>query len=500
MRRIVDCSDAAPGRKRRPQMLHFWLRTASIKKALTCLLLAAALCAPALAEPLGTEYLVNMTADEISAMEDRLVELGYLASESDGVFDAETQSALESFQQANGLAVTGAADEETLARLNSADALSRQGYLTRFANAYAQMTPLEKGSTSNDVLSVQRKLKEYGYFDGEPDGVFDDLTGAAVERFQMVNGLPVNGVADGAVLMRLMADSPITWPAFLTEMAAASGDSGLNVYVLQKRLSALGYFSGSCTAAFGELTEAAVLNYQRDRGLEATGSADADTWAALYAEAGAADGTLRVGDYGDDIHRIQERLNALGFFDHEITGVYGYTTETAVRLYQMAANLTATGEIDAATLAHLNGSSAISTLDGIVQQRFQLMLDGAGAQAQGHIARIAEGLLGAGFGGGDDELYPGFAFVQYVCVSAGLPVTFPEDLIRMADRQVETIEAVEAGDIVAFQSASADAVTIQLAIGAGDGKVYCTTESGGWVVLSYMDQMEGATIYCWDAE
>ena len=42
--------------------------------------------------------------------------------------------------------------------------------------------------------------------------------------------------------------------------------------------------------------------------------------------------------------------------------------------------------------------------------------------------------------------------------------------------------------------------TIQLAIGAGNGKVFCATESGGWVVLSYMDQMEGATIYCWDAD
>ena len=160
MRRIVDCSDAAPGRKRRPQMLHFWLRTASIKKALTCLLLAAALCAPALAEPLGTEYLVNMTADEISAMEDRLVELGYLASESDGVFDAETQSALESFQQANGLEVTGTADSASMAQLNSADAVSRQDYLTRFAGAYAQMPPLETGSTSSDVLVMQKKLKD----------------------------------------------------------------------------------------------------------------------------------------------------------------------------------------------------------------------------------------------------------------------------------------------------------------------------------------------------
>lgn len=468
-----------------------------IKKALV-FLLSLLLLAAAFAEPLDTEYLVDMTAEEVSHLEQRLYDLGYLSGESDGVFDGDTRSALESFQQANGLEVNGAADEATLERLDSADALSRQGYLTRFANAYALMTPLEMGSTSNDVLSVQRKLKEYGYFLGEPDGAFNETTREAVERFEMVNGLPVNGVADGAVLMRLMADAPITWPAFLTEMSAGEGDAGLNVYALQKKLTALGYFEGSCTGSFGELTRDALRAYQRDRGLAASGRADADTWAALYAEPGT-NGALKAGDFGDDIRAIQERLNALGFFDHEITGTYGFTTETAVRLYQMAANLPATGEMDAETLNHLNGDTAVSTLDGIVQQRFQLMLDAANADTQARIARVAEGLVGASFGGGDDELYPGFAFVQYVCVAAGLPVTFPEDLIRMADRQVETVEAVDAGDILAFQSASADAVTIQLAIGAGNGRVYCATEAGGWVVLSYMDEMEGATIYCWDA-
>ena len=471
----------------------------SIKRALV-LLLAAALLSAALAEPLDTEYLVDMTTEEISALERRLGELGYLSGESDGVFDADTRSALESFQQANGLEVNGAADPETLERLNGADALSRQGYLSRFANAYAQMTPLEKGSTSNDVLSVQRKLKEYGYFLGEPDGMFGDSTRQAVETFQMVNGLPVNGVADGAVLMRLMADSPITWPAFLTEMSAGEGDSGLNVYVLQKKLALLGYFTGSCTGSFGELTGEAVRAYQRDRGLQENGRADAATWAALYADAAQTSDALRIGDYGDNIRALQEQLNALGFFDHEITGAFGYTTETAARLYQMAANLTPTGEIDADTLAALSTDSAASMMNGIVQQRFQMMLDAAGPSAQAAIYRQASGMLGASFGGADDELYPGYAFVQYVCVAAGLPVTFPEDLIRMADLQLESLEAVEPGDIVAFQSASTDTVTIQLAIGAEDGKVICTTGAGGWVVLSYMDQMEGATIYCWDAK
>ena len=473
-----------------------------IRKVLSLIALSSFLLATALAEPLDTEYLVDMTPGEVSALEGRLFDLGYMAGETDGVVDADTRAALESFQQANGLEVTGEADATTLERLGSPDALSRQGYLARFANAYAQMAPLEKGSTSNDVLAVQRKLKEYGYFLAEPDGAFGDSTQQAVERFQMVNGLPVTGVADGAVLMRLMADAPITWSAFLTEMSAAEGDAGLNVYVLQKKLSALGYFDASCTGSFGDMTRSALAAYQKDHGLEASGEADAATWAVLYSDAAVAepDGTLKMGDFGDNIRQLQERLNELGFFDHEITGVFGFTTETAVRLFQMAANLPSTGEMDARTLAQLNGSSAVSMLDGIVQQRFQMMLDAAGGDAQAGIARIAAGLAGTSFGGADDELYPGFAFVQYVCVSAGLPVTLPEDLIRMADLQVETIAAVEPGDIVAFQSASADTVTIRLAVGAGDSQVICTTAEGGWVVLSYMDEMEGATVYCWDAD
>ena len=446
---------------------------------------------------------VDMSSGEVYRLEMRLAELGYFSGEANETYDTETRSALESFQQANGLDVTGAADEATSQRLFDSAALSRKDYLTRFSNAYAQMDPLAEGSSSNDVLVMQRRLKDYGFYAPNPTGSFDSATRRAVERFQMVNGLQVTGVADGAMLMRLMADSPITWPAFLAEMSAGDGDAGLNVYALQKQLSRLGYFTGVCTASYGELTQQAVRLFQQDNGLQPTGQADANTWALIYsgtAKSPKRDDALQFGDFGDEIRALQERLNALGFFDQEIDGNFGYTTETAVRLFQMASSLEATGALDARTQEQLDSDKAASMLDSLVQARFTMMLDAADERTQHDVAEVAESLVGAFFGTQDDALYPGFSFVQYVCVAAGLPVTFPEDVIRMADRQVESISAVEPGDIVAFQGASADAVTILLAIGVGDDKVICTPESGGWAEYSYMDRMEGATIYCWDAE
>ena len=471
-------------------------------KAFLAGLAAAALLGVALADPVDTEYLVDMTSDQVMQLEQRLAQLGYLSGTSDGVYDASTRMALESFQQANGLEVTGTADAATMNLLDSAEALSRQDYLRRFSSAYAQMTPLEKGHSSGDVQQLQRRLKEYGYFSGVVDGVFGDATQMAVETFQMVNGLPVTGVADGATLMRLMADAPITWPAFLSEMSAAAGDSGLNVYALQNRLKQMGYFQGECTGSYGDLTQQAVALFQRENGLEETGSADPATWVAIYSGSAVTrrrNDALQLGDSSDSVRQIQERLKALGFFRPEPDGDFNFATQTAVRLFQLACGQPVTGEMDPDTLTRLMDTAAPTLQDQSVKLGFEMMLAAADETAQAALAEKATAMLGTAFGTVDDDLYPGFSFVQYVCAAAGLPVTQPEDLIRMADQQVESASAVYSGDIVAFQSVSGDSVSIMLAIGAGDGKVICTTDNGGWVVVSFMDQLESSNIYRWDA-
>ena len=475
----------------------------SLKRWITsiaALALVAAAILSGIAETGEAQYISNMTPDQVLALEQRLNALGYLSAEADQVYDQDTRLALQTFQQANGMDVTGQLDDATQAALDSPDALSRQEYLTRFAESYRQMTPMRNGDINKDVQALQAKLVEYGYFSGAADGIYGDGTQQAVERFQMVNGLAPTGVADGMTIMRLMADVPITWQLFLSEMSCGAGDSGLNVYVLQKKLQRMGYFEGDCTGSFGDLTQQAVALFQADNDLDETGVADAATWELIYSGTAVARrraDVIQMGDIGDSVTQVQQQLKLLGYYNYEVSGVYDYVTETAVRLFQMANDLPSTGDVDDDTLNRLLGDSALRLSDPAVQEGYAALMAGRGDTVQAVIGEIAMQMLGAPFAVQDDALYPGFALVQYACVAAGLPITTPEMLIQLATQPVEVSSEVQAGNIVALQSASGDSVVMLLAIGAGDGRIVYSHSGTDWVVMSYIDQMDSERVYRW---
>ena len=51
------------------------------------------------------------------------------------------------------------------------------------------------GSNSEEVKQIQTKLKRWGYYNGEIDGIYGSKTLAAVKWFQSKNGLSVDGIA-----------------------------------------------------------------------------------------------------------------------------------------------------------------------------------------------------------------------------------------------------------------------------------------------------------------
>lgn len=59
------------------------------------------------------------------------------------------------------------------------------------------------GSSGDEVIQIQKKLKQWGYYDGSVDGSYGNKTYQAVRKFQAKNGLTVDGVAGTKTLEAL---------------------------------------------------------------------------------------------------------------------------------------------------------------------------------------------------------------------------------------------------------------------------------------------------------
>ena len=67
---------------------------------------------------------------------------------------------------------------------------------------------LKKGSSGGEVQEVQRRLKNWGYYDGSVDGIYGPATISAVKYFQKKNGLTADGICGKATYAALgMNDS-----------------------------------------------------------------------------------------------------------------------------------------------------------------------------------------------------------------------------------------------------------------------------------------------------
>ncbi len=61
----------------------------------------------------------------------------------------------------------------------------------------------KQGSTGTTVKTIQKKLKNWGYYKGSVDGIFGKQTKEAVKSFQKKNGLTVDGIVGKKTLSAL---------------------------------------------------------------------------------------------------------------------------------------------------------------------------------------------------------------------------------------------------------------------------------------------------------
>lgn len=152
------------------------------------------------------------------------------------------------------------------------------------------------------------------------------------------------------------------------------GSQGTEVYELQAALKLLGYYPGQVDGVFSEPTAQAVIQFQQIAGLEPDGIVGVSTWNRLFPSASLTASPvnptpnppvlppavptpsptlLRRGMQGDAVARLQDRLQALGFYQGEIDGDFGEATEAAVMSAQSYYGLEPDGIVGAATWAAL---------------------------------------------------------------------------------------------------------------------------------------------------
>jgi peptidoglycan hydrolase-like protein with peptidoglycan-binding domain len=284
----------------------------------------------------------------VSRLQQDLRQLGYFYGPVSGYFGLDTQQAVIKFQQASGLRADGVVGSRT-----------KQAILIRRTEGEGGEYPvLSENSSGSAVTRLQQLLQQAGYFTPNPTGRFGPITRDAVIAFQRNSGLPANGVANRQ-----------TWDALLRySQSPTPGGVSLSteqVRELQERLRDLGYLKVNPTGYAGPMTIDALRRFQQDYRLDADGIADTQilqavrrAWEDRNASGQPGRNYISVGDRGENVRTLQERLGQLGYFIAYPDGYFSEYTRSSVIAFQQNNRLNPTGVVDFQTwqVLGLNGS------------------------------------------------------------------------------------------------------------------------------------------------
>ena len=256
---------------------------------LLLMILCVLLSVPALAE---TVYKQGDKGDEVMALKERMLELGYYnGAISHNVFNDTMTERVKQLQKANGLQQTGVVDEALYELIFSDSVIMKNGqpYKQPVVVAAATEAPqaetaavtvtasqaskvlYREGDSGNEVLAIKQRLYELGYYNTAiNNSAYNASATERVQQFQMSNGLSVTGTVDQATYDKLFSSSA-KGPGGAVAGTLKEGSSGAFVGKLRARMAELGYFDSANSSTFDATMTQRVMLLQQMNGFTVNG-------------------------------------------------------------------------------------------------------------------------------------------------------------------------------------------------------------------------------------
>ena len=274
---------------------------------------------------------VALSRGSVKEIQQRLIDLGFLHGNADGIFGQRSKAALKLFQQFGGLSSTGEIDDGTRILLFSDSAPSLP-------------KALGSGDSGDAVTALQERLALYGFMEGSADGSYGKQTAAAVKRFQQHlmaqdlgtdMGVTANGEASSVTQFFLYGDD---YSSYLHDIEpGVSDDEALRV---ETRLRKLGYMDLPADDTLDDYAIEALSAFRKAAGLAPSDKADKAVINALFSE-GAPQAShfvahpISLGDTGLAVDELEQALLLGGMTTKLPDGQYDKDIETAVtRVYE----------------------------------------------------------------------------------------------------------------------------------------------------------------------
>lgn len=263
-------------------------------------------------EARAEEEALGLTRDDRRAIQRGLTLVGFDTKGIDGLFGAGSRTAIAGWQKKNGYAVTGFLAREQIVKLTEqadarsaaleAEAAERQKAVEAEDRAYWQDT-----GAAGDEAGLRAYVKRF------PDGLYADVAGERLRAIDAARMGEAEAADRAAWELALAGESEASYRDYL-----ASYPDGAFAAEAQARIEALG-------AEAGQDDQVAA-------------------WEAGEAALGLGAGGRRA---------IEARLDALGLKPGEVDGTFDDRSRRAIRRFQEARNMQATGYLDQTTTVAL---------------------------------------------------------------------------------------------------------------------------------------------------